>query len=816
MTLEASLEEQHAAALAEQRQHSEAKLQMQAREIEGLQVENGHLQVEIQRLQQVTMEQADESRWYQDELELQGQLHAAVVHAEGVLRGQLSQSSQQISKLEQQVSQLQQQVSQLQQQMGGANWLHALGQFGHTKAQLEMTQGELKQLKDLRVAGPRLIAKGDSLRQQVASDGAVRAAMRHDELQLAAPSKAADVGLTERRIDQLADALEQQIFAAGAGEVGRTRLIAAAVMQRPAMQRLLVKQSDSRAARRAKTMEAMLDHAKHVLRQLTTGKRGPRSTEDHVRFESIVAALIPEQATENQMMSTIGELLGIHWEQVDRAQRHNATNDGSRGAFSKATKVSRAIRKDFNLKGRIACRRFWHREPRFDTNARKKKRVKRLGPNKYLEHWRRVQYDTNRQMYEAFLASSEYNEYTAAGGVPISDRVFFEEKCKCVVMADNEECACPICTQMFELMRDWHRQRKDWHRDAAAAGRICQCGACEEGGAFRKASESLHALNDFLLCPHQTFPTLQITFGPHSTEEVKMRRRQCCKVPILKSHGGKASDACQECGYEKRMPKCSIECSAADPAEWKQYVPRGPTSSGGGNQEDLAVVRGTRAEFMDRLKKVYELWLPHNWIKRWCEHQRHLTYSTFGPDEACIMTDFSAVYDHKAFCSRCCEQPHHSHMDVFVVTWCRIEDGERKVYTEVVRVISEAKGGSHYHNTALRMIVDYLKTTIPGLKRVFTFTDGCKGQYKGRRNFGRIAQFPSQHAGVHLHHRFAASHHFKGPHDGYGKDFKLLSSTAERHKKRRMPTTFDWYSFGAEVMAAPMKRARTEIGRAHV
>ena len=126
-----------------------------------------------------------------------------------------------------------------------------------------------------------------------------------------------------------------------------------------------------------------------------------------------------------------------------------------------------------------------------------------------------------------------------------------------------------------------------------------------------------------------------------------------------------------------------------------------------------------------------------------------------------------------------------------------------------MRVISEAKGSAHFHNTALKLIVDYMKTIVPGLKRVFVFTDGCKGQYKGRHNFGRIAQFPSEHAGVHLHHRFSASHHFKGPHDGYGKDFKLLTRTAERNKKRRLPYTHDWYAFGASLMAQPMKKART-------
>ena len=84
-------------------------------------------------------------------------------------------------------------------------------------------------------------------------------------------------------------------------------------------------------------------------------------------------------------------------------------------------------------------------------------------------------------------------------------------------------------------------------------------------------------------------------------------------------------------------------------------------------------------------------------------------------------------------------------MDVFVVTISREEDGKRQVYTEVVRVISEAKGGTHFHNVALRQIVDYLRTVVPSLRRVHVFTDGCKGQYKGRKNFARIAEFPSLH-----------------------------------------------------------------------
>ena len=33
-------------------------------------------------------------------------------------------------------------------------------------------------------------------------------------------------------------------------------------------------------------------------------------------------------------------------------------------------------------------------------------------------------------------------------GKPISETIFFQEKCKCVAKSDLEECACPICTQM--------------------------------------------------------------------------------------------------------------------------------------------------------------------------------------------------------------------------------------------------------------------------------------------------------------------------------------------------------------------------------
>jgi hypothetical protein len=143
-------------------------------------------------------------------------------------------------------------------------------------------------------------------------------------------------------------------------------------------------------------------------------------------------------------------------------------------------------------------------------------------------------------------------------------------------------------------------------------------------------------------------------------------------------------------------------------------------------------------------------------------------------------------------------------MDVFIVTHSPHEvNGKRVVTTDVWRIFSEAKGSALFHNQALDDIVTYYLERF-GLKRVSVFSDGCRAQYKGKNNFARVAQFPSRIGGVQLIHRFAASHHFKGPHDAYGKDAKLLCRTAERNGK-----VHDVYSFCATMLPRPRREGIT-------
>ena len=274
---------------------------------------------------------------------------------------------------------------------------------------------------------------------------------------------------------------------------------------------------------------------------------------------------------------------------------------------------------------------------------------------------------------------------------------------------------------------------------------------------------------------------------------------------------------------------------------------------------------------------------PHLCIDAWTTHARHLIYASAEDNVLIIQTDFSAQYSHKAAWTNTCEHPPTSNMDVFVVTRVVIDKAERtRTYvTDVWRIFSAAKGSSAFHNECLRQITEFYRGVI-ALAVVYVCTDGCRGQYKGKRNFYKISTFASEHSKVSyvlgsipmvqaasyeashaptnkdlaavvdavlagavaaadatvteatmsrsatsprtlprrraptvrassppevfdvvLRHFFACGHHFKGPHDGYGKDAKFMPKTAERHQRARIATTFDLYNFNATYLPTP-------------
>eukprot|EP00962_Isochrysis_galbana_P023031 scaffold6910_cov136-Isochrysis_galbana.AAC.4 len=160
-----------------------------------------------------------------------------------------------------------------------------------------------------------------------------------------AAAEAAEPEIGQRRINQLAEHIELMLFGSGQGDVNRTQLILAAVLDRPVVQRLLKgRWQDAKEAKVAAVSAAMLENARAVLQQLSSrgggssGEQqvqlGSRSRDAHLAFETIIMALLPDKAAEEQMLRTVESLLGVNYRAVQRAdsRKRKAVESGSTSA----------------------------------------------------------------------------------------------------------------------------------------------------------------------------------------------------------------------------------------------------------------------------------------------------------------------------------------------------------------------------------------------------------------------------------------------------------------------------------------------------
>ena len=93
-----------------------------------------------------------------------------------------------------------------------------------------------------------------------------------------------------------------------------------------------------------------------VLASLKTG--GTRTEADHLAFETILAALFPDDAKEDGLMRTLKALLDVDWHPLHRAELVNETaNLDELGSFSAAVAeaCARDRRRDFRGEGRRIC-----------------------------------------------------------------------------------------------------------------------------------------------------------------------------------------------------------------------------------------------------------------------------------------------------------------------------------------------------------------------------------------------------------------------------------------------------------------------------
>ena len=127
-----------------------------------------------------------------------------------------------------------------------------------------------------------------------------------------------------------------------------------ALLDRPVVRRLLTE--TPRDDKRLQVSAAMLKSASELLKSLSN--RGTRDKDSDRMFKSIVDALLPADAKEQQCFSTIGDLLGLSHDQL--MQSHKRTREaesmgGSGRDRSQVVNAPRAKRCDYIREGRQIC-----------------------------------------------------------------------------------------------------------------------------------------------------------------------------------------------------------------------------------------------------------------------------------------------------------------------------------------------------------------------------------------------------------------------------------------------------------------------------
>ena len=95
-----------------------------------------------------------------------------------------------------------------------------------------------------------------------------------------------------------------------------------------------------------------------------------------------------------------------------------------------------------------------------------------------------------------------------------------------------------------------------------------------------------------------------------------------------------------------------------------------------------------------------------------------------------------------------------------------------------------------------QIITEHFKITIPQIRRLEYFSDGCAGQYKNKKNFYNLCQH-NKDFGFEGTWNFFATSHGKSPCYGIGGTVKRVTARAslQRPKENHIITPLQMYNF---------------------
>lgn len=415
-----------------------------------------------------------------------------------------------------------------------------------------------------------------------------------------------------------------------------------------------------------------------------------------------------------------------------------------------------------------------------------------------------------------FHESPEYREHVSSGGSPIDALRVAGCICACIKDATRNECACPVCTDMEEMLDAWESGREEMHRSEP-----CECPLrCKDPASpWRQASRSGCHLRSNTSCARVPHEGLELPHLPESPPELYCLQ---CALPSKGSgkHPLHESHPCPRCGWgalfesHDSIARCPVEYNSRKKvtANLRQEVDNGK----GGTVKRWVPVELTRSELLRKIEAALPDYKYHLWLNAWLKWQFKLDIATFDrATEIVVLTDYAAVYEakgrhvqtaeHGVCCTELVALVLHSPEPLPADHTGK----EREVVCDYWRIWINQKGDAAAHHVAMEDIRRHYKAgSVPGLQRMKVYSDGQRAQYKGRKNFGRMAQWPGKF-GCELWHTTFESHHGSGPHDNAGKDPRRMMDAAIKNKEvgaQAIYSHYDCYTWCLAHYAAPSSR----------
>lgn len=92
--------------------------------------------------------------------------------------------------------------------------------------------------------------------------------------------------------------------------------------------------------------------------------------------------------------------------------------------------------------------------------------------------------------------------------------------------------------------------------------------------------------------------------------------------------------------------------------------------------------------------------------------------------------------------------------------------------------------------------MEHIKFTLPHIRKILYFSDGCSGQYKNRKNLFNLCQHKKEF-GIDAEWIFFATSHGKSSCDGIGGTVKRVTARAslQRPREKHILTPKDMFEF---------------------